>query len=120
LFLKNSGQQPKTFLKKPLFVLIYNVTTKVSTGVHQAWLQWMQQVHIPAVMETGCFLKHQLVHLLDADDEEGVTYAVQYYAANTAQYEAYVSQHASALRQAAFDAWGDAIVAFRSLMQVLD
>jgi Domain of unknown function (DUF4286) len=100
-------------------MVIYNVTSQVLWPVHQQWLQWLQQVHIPEVMATGCFERFQLVRLLETDEEEGPIYAVQYYAASQAAYQTYIDQYAPALRQQAFDQWGNQFIAFRSLMQVI-
>lgn len=101
-------------------MIIYNVTSKVSTTIHHPWLQWMQQVHIPAVMATGCFVRFQLVRLLETDEEEGPTYAVQYYANSMEAYEQYLHKHANALRLEAMQLWGNQFIAFRSLMQLID
>ena len=38
--------------------------------------------HIKEIMETGCFTRYQMVKLLETDEEEGATYAIQYYAEN--------------------------------------
>lgn len=101
-------------------MLIYNVTTKVDWLVHDAWLKWMQEVHIPEVMATGCFEKQQLVRLLDTDETEGATYAVQYYAASNADYNRYMDVFAPALRQQVLDKWRERVIAFRTLMQVVN
>lgn len=100
-------------------MLIYNVTTKVATPIARQWLQWMQQEHIPAVMATGCFTTYQLARLLEVDDSEGPTYAVQYSAESHEAYNRYIAEHSGVLRQEAFDKWGNAFIAFRSLMEVV-
>ncbi|MBG9375237.1 DUF4286 family protein [Panacibacter sp. DH6] len=100
-------------------MIIYNVTTHVDHSVHDAWLKWMQEEHIPEVLNTGCFTNHQLVKLLETDETEGITYAVQYYADSKAAYNRYTSIYAARLRQAVADKWGDKTVGFRSLMQVV-
>ncbi|MFN4007721.1 MAG: DUF4286 family protein [Chitinophagaceae bacterium] len=98
---------------------IYNITIQITHAIHEPWLQWMQQIHIPAVMATHCFTNYTLVRLLDIDESEGVTYAVQYKAASKQDYERYISHFSPALRQASIDAWGNQFIAFRSLMQVV-
>jgi len=55
--------------------------------------------------------------LLEIDDTEGPTFAVQYNAESKAAYNQYMEKHAASLRQKSFDKWGDAFIAFRSLMQ---
>lgn len=98
---------------------IYNVTTMVQHGVHQQWLQWMQQIHIPEVMKTGCFTNFRLVKLLDTDDAEGVTYATQYFAESKAMYNRYLEKHDNNLRNEALHKWGNTTFGFRSLMQII-
>ena len=99
---------------------IYNVTTQVSHSIHTDWLAWMKQVHIPAVMASGCFSNYQMVRLLEIDEEHGATYAVQYYAATKSDYERYISEFAPSLRADTAVQWGDKIAAFRTLMQVVN
>lgn len=101
-------------------MFIYNVTIKLAASIHDDWLRWIQQEHIPEVIATGCFEKATLVRLLEVDDSDGPTYAVQYHAVSRAQYQRYISLYAEGLRQKSFDRWGNQFVAFRSLMQVIN
>jgi hypothetical protein len=100
-------------------MIIYNVTNKVEASIAADWLRWMQSEHIPAVMATGCFVDFKIVRLLEVDDTEGPTYAVQYYASDKATYDRYAAQHATALRNDAFKKWGNSFIAFRSVMEVI-
>ena len=63
-------------------MLIYNVTVKVNWAIHDAWLIWMQHEHMQDVVATGCFTHSQLIRLLETDEEDGPTYAAQYYTEN--------------------------------------
>ena len=99
--------------------VIYNVTTAVSPVVHEAWLQWMLDIHIPEVLGTGCFYKHQLVKILDTDETEAFTYAVQYYAETLSRYEEYISTWANGFRKAGVEKWGEQALSFRTLMAVV-
>lgn len=101
-------------------MIIYNVTLKVDNSIHTPWLQWMNEKHIPDVMATGCFEKYVFVKLLDTDESEGLTYAVQYYALSKAQYNRYIELHAAQLRRDATSKWGNGFVAFRTLMEVVN
>ncbi|MGC5301865.1 DUF4286 family protein, partial [Escherichia coli] len=71
-------------------MLIYNVTTKITHAIHEDWLPWMRDIHIPDVLATGCFTKANILRLLDIDDSEGPTYAIQYYAETKADYDQYI------------------------------
>ena len=100
-------------------MFIYNVTTKVDHSIAGEWVEWMQQVHVPAVMSSGCFEKYQLVCLLEVDEEEGPTFAAQYYAPSKAIYDEYILNHAPQLREDAISRWGDKFISFRSLMKIM-
>lgn len=101
-------------------MLIYNVTIKVDRSIANEWLQWLQDEHIPEMYGSGCFIKHQVVKLVDADDDESVTYAVQYYTESQQQLDLYLDQHAKHLRQKGFERWGDRFIAFRTIMEVIN
>lgn len=100
-------------------MFIYNVTIKVKAQIHQEWLTWLQEVHIPEVLETGCFYDATILQLLEVDDTEGPTFAVQYNAESKAAYNQYVEKYAAELRQKSYEKWGDAFIAFRSIMQIV-
>jgi hypothetical protein len=98
---------------------IYNVTTKVDPSIHDEWVEWMKHTHIPAVMYSGCFTTYQFVKLLEVDDSDGPTYAVQYSAASKSNYNRYIELFANKLRNDVFTLWGNKVIGFRSLMQVV-
>jgi hypothetical protein len=101
-------------------MFIYNVTTKVTWAINDEWLLWMKEIHTKAVVDTGCFYAVTILHLLEVDESEGPTYAVQYRAESKAMYNQYIEKFAPSFRQELFDKWGNNFIAFRSLMQVVN
>lgn len=101
-------------------MFIYNVTLKVNHSIHTDWLQWMKEKHIPEVMSKKCFTECRMVRLLDIDDSEGPTYAMQYSAETREDYDRYMETYSPALRKDLMDKWGNNFVAFRSLMEVVN
>ena len=59
-------------------MIIYNVTTNIQESVHDQWLTWMQEKHIPEVLATGKFTSARIVRVLIEEEMGGMTYAVQY------------------------------------------
>lgn len=98
---------------------IYNVTIKVDIAVADNWLSWLLNEHIPEVMQTGCFHHYRVVRLLEVDETEGPTYAIQYEAQTKSDYNRYITIHAAGLRQKSYDKWGNSFIAFRSVMEVV-
>jgi len=100
--------------------VIYNVTVKVDEAIAADWLNWLKSEHIPEILATGCFFRAITSRLLEVDDTDGPTFTIQYHSFSKAEYNRYIEQHAPAMRQKGFDAWGDRFIAFRSVMQVVD
>ncbi len=101
-------------------MFIYNITTKVTWEINDAWLLWMKQEHIPAIMATECFTDHRFVKLLETDETEGPTYALQFFAATMDDYNRYIEVFAPALRNESGKKWGNQSIGFRSLMQLVN
>jgi hypothetical protein len=101
-------------------MIIYNVTTKVHNSIADEWLQWVKDVHVKDILNTGCFTDFKIVKLLETDETEGPTYAVQFYAESKALYNRYIEKFSTQMRNAAFSKWGDKFLSFRSVMQIVD
>jgi len=101
-------------------MIIYNMTIKVDPSIHQGWLTWLKEEHIPAILNTGCFTNAKVLRLLETDDSDGPTYAVQYYAESKAEYNRYMETFAGKMRQRSFEKWSDQFIAFSSVMQVVN
>lgn len=101
-------------------MIIYNITNHVDKRLANEWLTWLKEEHIKKVMETECFTEYKIVRLLEVDESEGVTYAIQFTAESKADYNRYIETHSVALRQQSINKWGDAVIAFRSVMQVVE
>jgi len=101
-------------------MIIYNVTVKVDRSIAEAWLKWLNEEHIPEVVATGCFTHAVVLQLLETDNTDGPTYAIQYHAPSKGLYNNYIENHAPLMRQKGIDKWGDRFVAFRSVLQVVN
>ena len=100
-------------------MIIYNVTIKVSKSIADNWMQWLKEEHIPEVTGTGCFTNANILQLLEIDDDEGPTYAIQYFAESREKYDFYIENFAGLMREKSFQKWGDQFIAFRSVMQIV-
>lgn len=98
-------------------MIVYNITCTVDASVADAWIGWQLGEHIPEILATGCFTAHRVLRLLEVDESEGPTFAIQYEAATMEDYRRYIDGPAAALRQKAFDRWGDRFLAFRTIME---
>jgi len=101
-------------------MIIYNVTVKIGFNAHKEWFQWMQNQHIPDVMESGMFVSHRFCRLIDPVDKDGFTYAIQYFAKDISKINRYKKIYAPALQKEHMDKFKGKFVAFRTLLKVVD
>lgn len=99
-------------------MIIYNVTVSVDNEVHEMWLAWMRNTHLPEVMATGHFLDARICRVLSEGDS-GATYAIQYSCADMAAYEGYQADHAPRLKAESEKYYGGKAIAFRTLLEVV-
>lgn len=101
-------------------MIIYNITMKVEWTIAEEWLPWMKTMYIPEVLKTGCFEKHQFVRLLQIDETEGPTYAIQFYANNLSNYDAFLLYHSSSISLMLLTKWGKKYIHFDTIMKIID
>ncbi|MCI5057966.1 MAG: DUF4286 family protein [Flavobacteriales bacterium] len=97
-------------------MIVYNVTVKIDKSVHDDWLKWMKEVHIPDVMSTGYFLENNMFKIM-VDDEDGVNYSIQYTCSNMEDLMEYQEKHAPALQNEHTERYKNKYVAFRTLLE---
>ena len=101
-------------------MVIYNVTIKVDHSIATSWLAWLKEEHIPDMINTGCFTHAVILRLMETDETEGPTYAVQYHAESKSLHNRYIEKFADEMRRKGTDKWGNKFIAFRSVMHVVN
>lgn len=97
---------------------IYSVTVSVDKSVQEDWLKWMKEIHIPDVLNTGCFTGNKIFKVLNVNDE-GETFSVQYSFTSMDDIEKYQKEYAPRLQADHAERYKDKYVAFRTLLEVV-
>jgi hypothetical protein len=100
-------------------MILYNVTINVDDEVHEEWLEWMKEVHIPDVMKTGLFIENRICKI-HAFEEGGKSYSIQYLARTMSDYERYQSEFAENLQADHTQRYQGKFAAFRTILEVVD
>ena len=82
----------------PGVMIIYSVTIVIQAGVESKWVDWMNKVHVPDVLRTGCFAECDFYKVLGADGDEQ-TYVLQYRCRSLEEYHRYRDNFAPALQK---------------------
>ncbi|MCA1659198.1 MAG: DUF4286 family protein [Verrucomicrobiaceae bacterium] len=99
-------------------MIIYSVNITVDRRVEDEWLEWMQQVHVPQVVRTGCFIDARISKILDGAGEEA-SYVIQYQCRSFADYDRYRENFAAALQKDHTDRFAGHFRASRQLLEEL-
>ncbi|MBL6446823.1 DUF4286 family protein [Fulvivirga sp. 29W222] len=98
-------------------MVLYNVTIGIDIDVEEEWLNWMKSTHIPAVMDTGIFVEYKIFKVLSHEQEQSVSYSVQYFAHTVDKVVEYLDNHAPKLVEEHRARYKDKHVAFRTLLE---
>ncbi len=99
---------------------IYNVTVSVSEAIEKEWSSWMKEVHIPEVLNTGCFSNARMMKLVEGNQGPDPTFAIQYEYESTDQLEKYRNQFAEKLQNHHTERYEGQFAAFRTVLVIVD
>ncbi len=97
-------------------MIVYNVTVKIEKDIHDDWLTWMKETHIPEVLKTNLFEDNKMMKVL-VDEDDGFTYSIQYRVSSWEKLDDYQKNHAPALQQSHNKKYEGKFVAFRTLLE---
>jgi hypothetical protein len=100
-------------------MIIYNVTSNVDDSIHEQWLEWMMDKHVPAIMATGKFYKIKIVKVLVEEEHGGTTYSVQYSADSREKLDEYYNEHSPEFRSEMYQLFGDKVLQFRTELEIV-
>lgn len=100
-------------------MLIYNVTINVDESVHQSWLEWMRDKHIPDMLATKKFTQAKMCRVLVEEELGGTTYSVQYTTQDTATLQAYYLEDADRMREEGMRLFPNKFMAFRTELEII-
>jgi hypothetical protein len=80
--------------------VVYQVRVRVDREVAVEWLAWMEAVHLPEIMATGCFRRCTVQRSDEDSTEVREGFVLDYLARSAESYERYRTVHAPAIQQA--------------------
>ena len=97
-------------------MFLFNETIGIDKTVEQEWLLWMKEQHIPAVMNTSMFTGSKIYKVLHDNEDETVSYSIQYFAESIDNVQQYLDVFAPKILAEFQQKFKDRHVAFRTLL----
>ncbi|MEO8666036.1 MAG: DUF4286 family protein [Ignavibacteria bacterium] len=101
-------------------MILYNVTVNIDPSVHDEWLEWIKNKHVPDVLATGLFIENKIYRVLSEHESEGYTYSFQYFLGSKSDLEKYQKEFAPKLQKEHSDKFKDKFVAFRTVLELVE
>jgi len=98
---------------------IYNITTNIDETVHEKWLAWMQETHIPKMLATGKFTTAKMSKVLIEEEMGGYTYSVQYTAPSKEALESYYKEYEANFQQESMKLFAGLLVDFKTELEIV-
>ena len=74
-------------------MVVFNETLVIANAKKEEWLQWMKEVQIPTILETGLISEAKIMIVRGQDESEATTFAIHLTAETDADFQKYASQH---------------------------
>jgi len=97
-------------------MFLFNETIGIDKTAEQEWLSWMKERHIPAVMSTSMFTSSKIYKVLHDNEDETVSYSVQYFAESIDNVQQYLDVFAPKILAEFQQKFKDRHVTFRTLL----
>ncbi len=101
-------------------MLLYNVTVTIDLEIHEDWVRWMRETHIPDIMASGCFRSYRMCRLLGHEHEDSEIYAVQYLAKDMVHLIRYQQEFSPQLQVQHKARYEGRYAVFRTVMEVVE
>lgn len=98
-------------------MLLYNITVGIDKDIEQEWLVWMKEYHLPKVMQVGAFTDYKMYKVLSHDDENSVSYSIQYFSDAIEKIVSYLNNDGKILMEEHRAKFKDKHVVFNTLLE---
>ena len=98
-------------------MILYNVTIGIDKEVELEWINWMKNEHIPKVIATGMFSSHRMFKVISQEEEDSVSYSIQYFSEDLDKVVHYLENLAPPLVEEHMQKYKNRHVAFRTLLE---
>lgn len=100
-------------------MIVYNITFSIDPSIHDQWLKWMNEKHIPAMIATGKFSGARMVKVLIEEEMGGITYSVQFMTDSKGTLERYYNEDATRLSQEGLVLFADKMLTFKTELEII-
>ena len=101
-------------------MLIFNTTYKVATHRNDEWFKWMNESHIPFMLDSDIFSKPQIAKVVGSEDEGGLSFSVQFNVADMNTLMGWHKKNSTVFHRNCSVKFGNEVVFFSTVLELID
>ena len=101
-------------------MIIYNTTFHIEKEAHIACVDYLKKEYIPQAVSSGFLLNPRLRRVLQNEENEGESYAVQFHVKNVDTLNFWLQNEGNNLHRALVARFGHKIAGFSTLLEEID
>lgn len=101
-------------------MIVYNTTFHIEKDVLEEGLEYLKRQYIPKATESGFLQRPCLRRVMRTDEEEGVSFSVQFHVKNVDTLNFWLQNEGNRIHQDLVGRFGHKIAGFSTLLEEID
>ena len=99
---------------------IFNITYLVSDKVHEEWLEWIREEHIPFMLSSDYFTQPQVARVITSAKEEGTSFSVQFHVQDMHTLKLWNKEYSLLFKENCSQKFGEDVLFFTTVLELLN
>lgn len=100
-------------------MFILNLTFLVTEPLIPSWNEWVHTLFIPSITGTGIFHTPQLTKVHSENQEDGISFALQFHTASAENIQDWLTSYGNELQKVCTGRFGGNVLFFATTLEVL-
>ena len=101
-------------------MFIFNTTYLVSDKVHDTWLKWVREQHIPFMLESSYFSRPQVARVITSDKQEGTSFSVQFHVQDMQTLKLWNQKYSLLFQEKCSQEFGTEVIFFTTVLELIN
>ena len=101
-------------------MLIFNTTYLVSDDVHESWLEWIREQHIPFMLDSTYFSQPQVARVITSAKQDGTSFSVQFHIQDMHTLKLWNKEYNSLFQENCSKQFGTEVIFFTTVLELIE
>jgi len=101
-------------------MFIFNTTYLVSDEVHETWLDWVRNQHIPFMLDSTYFTHPQVARVITSDKQDGTSFSVQFHVNDMHTLKQWKNEYSDLFQENCSKQFGTEVIFFTTVLEIVE